>query len=150
MLTMLWNISVSLRGYLRYYMPTNRAVDWLRTPGGMKWALPVAVVATPAYLFAMSICASLVERGGPVYLNCLVPMFAWNSLKFAGTGLWALAYSSTLWLVRSESSLRSHGELDDTDMDVSGSAIRIVSGHSRVLRPYRPRLLVPREYRARR
>ena len=100
MLTTLWNGSASLRGYLRFYMPTNRAVDWLRTPRGMKWAIPVAVFVIPAYLFAMSICATLVERGGPGYLNCLVALFAWNSIKFAVLGLWALVRSSTLWLFR--------------------------------------------------
>ena len=100
MLAMLWNVSASLRGYLRFYMPTNRAVDWLRTPSGMKWAIPVAVVAIPAYLFAMSICATLIERGGPGYLNCLLAVFAWNAVKFAALGLWALVRSSTLWLVR--------------------------------------------------
>ena len=65
MLTLLWNLSAAIRGYLRFYMPTNRAVDWLRTPRGLKWAIPVALVATPAYLFAMSVCATIVERGGP-------------------------------------------------------------------------------------
>ncbi|SFB38450.1 hypothetical protein SAMN05192575_109135 [Nocardioides alpinus] len=101
MLALLWNTSTSLRGCLRSHMPTNRVVDWLRTPGGTVWAIPVAVVAVPAYLFAMSICATLVERGGPGYLNCLVAIFAWNSIKFAGAGLWALVRSSTPWLERS-------------------------------------------------
>ena len=50
MLALLWNLSAAIRGYLRFYMPTNRAVDWLRTPRGLKWAIPVALVATPAYL----------------------------------------------------------------------------------------------------
>jgi hypothetical protein len=82
-------------------MATDRAVDWLRTPGGMKWATPVAVVAILAYLFAMCICATLVEHGGSGYLTCLVALFAWNSVKFAGMGLWALVRSPTLWLARS-------------------------------------------------
>lgn len=94
MLALLWNVSASLRGH----MPTNRAVDWLRTPGGMKWAVPVAVIAVPAYLFAMSICATLVERGGPGSLNFLVAVFAWNSIKFAALGLGALVRASTRWL----------------------------------------------------
>ncbi len=53
MLTLLWNLSTAIRGYLRFYMPTNRAVDWLRTPLGLKWALPVALVATPTYLLTV-------------------------------------------------------------------------------------------------
>ena len=50
MLTALWHLSAAIRGYLRFYMPTNRAVDWLRTPRGLKWAIPVAFLATPTYL----------------------------------------------------------------------------------------------------
>lgn len=101
MLALLWKTSTSLRGCLRSYMPTNRVVDWLRTPGGTVWAIPVAVVAVPAYLFAMSICATLVERGGPGYLNCLVAAFTWNSIKFAVLGLWALVRTLPMWLARS-------------------------------------------------
>lgn len=100
MLTVLWNVSAALGGCLRH-MPTNRAVDWLRTRAGMKWTVPVAVVATPAYLFAMSVCATLVERGGPGFLNCLVAIFAWNSIKFGVLGVLALVRLSTLWLVTS-------------------------------------------------
>ncbi len=100
MLTMLWNGSALLRGYLRSSMPTNRVVDWLRTPNGLKWAVPVAAMAIPAYLFAMSICATLVERGGPGCLNCLVALFAWDSIKFAVLGLLAVLRLSTMWLAR--------------------------------------------------
>jgi hypothetical protein len=82
MLALLWNLSAAIRGYLRFYMPTNRALDWLRTPCGLKCALPVALVVTPAYLFAMSVCAVVAEHPGLGYLNVLVLLFAWNSMKF--------------------------------------------------------------------
>lgn len=78
MLALVWNLSAALNGYMRFYMPTNRAVDWLRTPPGPKWAIPVALVATPTYLYAMSICATTVKQGGPSYLNVLVFLFAWK------------------------------------------------------------------------
>lgn len=100
MLALLWNASACVRSYLRSHMPTNRLVDWLRTPGGTRWAVPVAVVAIPTYLFAMSICATLVERGGPRILNCLVAVFAWNSIKFAVLGLWAPVRTLTRWLAK--------------------------------------------------
>ena len=83
MLTLLWSLSAAIRGYLRFYMPTNRAVDWLRTARGLKWAMPVALVATPAYLLAMKICSTIVADGGPGYLNVLVVLFFWNAMKFA-------------------------------------------------------------------
>lgn len=94
MFSLLWHLSIALRGYLRFYMPTNRAVDWLRTPRGLKWAIPVALVAVPAYVFAMSVCATLVERGGPGYLNVLVILFFWNAMKFA----WLAVLSPVLML----------------------------------------------------
>jgi hypothetical protein len=83
MLALMWNLSAALTGYLRHYMPANRTVDWLRTPPGLKWAIPVALVATLTYLFAMSICATTVKQGGPGCLNVLVLLFAWNAFKFA-------------------------------------------------------------------
>lgn len=82
MLALLWNVSAAVRGYMRFYMPTNIAIDFLRTPRGLKWAIPVVIVAVPAYLFAMSVCATIVERGGRGYLNVFVVLFFWNAAKF--------------------------------------------------------------------
>jgi hypothetical protein len=45
--------------------------------------VPVALVAVPAYLLAMSLCAVLVERDGHGWLNVLVILFFWNAMKFA-------------------------------------------------------------------
>ena len=53
MIASFWNLSAAIRGYFRHYMPTNRAIDWLRTPRGLKVALPVAALAALAYLLAM-------------------------------------------------------------------------------------------------
>lgn len=41
MLALLWNLSAAIRGYLRFYMPTNRALDWLRTPHGLNLDPPI-------------------------------------------------------------------------------------------------------------
>jgi hypothetical protein len=87
MFALLWHLSVMLRDYLRVYMPSNRTLDWLRGPLGRKWAIPVALIATPSYFFATSVCATIVERGGPACLNLLVLLFAWNAIKFAATGV---------------------------------------------------------------
>jgi hypothetical protein len=83
MLALLWNLSAAIRGYLRFYMPTNRALDWLRTPHRLKWAVPAAVVLTPAYLYAMSVAAVIGARPGLGWLNVLVILFCWNGVKFA-------------------------------------------------------------------
>jgi hypothetical protein len=87
MFSLFWNLSAALNGYVRFYMPTNRVLERLHTPRALKWAIPVALIATPAYLFAMSVCAVLIERGGPGYLNVLVLLFAWNAMKFAALAM---------------------------------------------------------------
>jgi hypothetical protein len=86
MIGLLWTLSAALRSYSRACLPSNRAVDWLRAPPGLKWALPVALTLVPAYLFAASVCATAVDRGGPDYLNALVMLFVWNAVKFAVMG----------------------------------------------------------------
>lgn len=83
MLNSLWNLSAAIRGYLRFYMPTNRAVDWLRGPRGLKWAIPVALVATPTYLGLTALAIELAGRPGLGLLNLLVFLFFWNAAKFA-------------------------------------------------------------------
>lgn len=92
MLTALWDLSAAIRGYLRCYMPTNRAVDWLRNPRGLKWAIPIAVVATPAYLGLTALAIQGAARPGLGWLNVLLFLFFWNAAKFA----WVAALSLPL------------------------------------------------------
>ncbi len=73
--TLLWNLSAAIRGYLRFYMPTNRVIDWLRSPRGLKWAVPVTLVAVPTYLLARSVCVVLADRPTLGWLNLLVVLF---------------------------------------------------------------------------
>ncbi len=40
MLTLMWNISAAIRGYMRFYMPSNIAIDLLRTPCGPSGPCP--------------------------------------------------------------------------------------------------------------
>jgi hypothetical protein len=82
MLTLLWNLSAAIRDYLRFYMPTNRAVDWLRSPRGLKWAIPVALVATPVYLGLTALAIQFADRPGLGWLNILMFFFFWNAMKF--------------------------------------------------------------------
>lgn len=91
MLTMLWNLSAAIRGYLRFYMPTNRALDWLRTPRGLRWAVPVALVAVPGYLVAMAISAQVALRPGLGWLNVMVLLCFWNAAKLAWMAMISLA-----------------------------------------------------------
>jgi hypothetical protein len=68
-------------------MPTNRAVDWRRTPRGLKWAITVAVVVTPAYLGLAALCIRLAAHSGIGWLNVLVLTFFCNAMKLAWMAL---------------------------------------------------------------
>ena len=95
MLALSIHVAATVHRYLALYMPTNRLIEWLRTPLGLKWAVPVALVTVPVYLFATSVCATVVDRGGPGYSNMLVLLFAWNAIKLAVTG--AVSLPMLLW-----------------------------------------------------
>lgn len=85
MIRLLWATSVRTRYFLRRYMPTNIALDAIRTRRGLKWGVPAMLLAAP-YLLAASICANLVADGGPGWINLLVILFVWNALKFIVMG----------------------------------------------------------------
>jgi hypothetical protein len=75
--------------YLRVYAPTNIALDYLRSRRGLKWALPASLVLTAAYWGGGYAVTSLIENGGPGWLNLLAALLAWNGLRFAMLGLWS-------------------------------------------------------------
>lgn len=90
MLRLLWAASVRIRYFLRRYMPTNILLDLIRTRRGLKWDIPAMLLAA-SYLLAASICTSIIEDGGPGWLNFLVLLFIWNALKFLVMGPVSLA-----------------------------------------------------------
>jgi hypothetical protein len=53
----------------------------------LKWAVPVALVVTPTYLYATSAAAIVAQRPGLGCLNLMVLLFVWNAMKFAVMGL---------------------------------------------------------------
>lgn len=81
MFRLLWAASGHTRYYLRRYMPTNVAIDAIRTRRGLKWGVPAMLLAAPC-LLAASICTNLIADGGPGWLNLLVLLFIWNAFKF--------------------------------------------------------------------
>ncbi len=80
MIRQLWNLSVHARAFLRHYMPTNILLDALRTRRGLKWGIPAMLLAAP-YLLAAAICTTLIADGGPGWLNLLVLLCLWNTIK---------------------------------------------------------------------
>lgn len=94
MFRLLWAISVRTRYFLRRYMPTNIALDAIRTRRGLKWGLPAMLLALP-YLGFAALCVNLINDGGPDWVNILVLLFCWNALKFVVIGP-----LSVIWLAR--------------------------------------------------
>ncbi|HMN41498.1 MAG TPA: hypothetical protein PKE29_11685 [Phycisphaerales bacterium] len=81
MIRQLWNLSVHTRAFLRRYMPTNILLDAIRTRRGLKWGVPAMLLAMP-YLLAASTFTTLIADGGPGWLNLLVLLCLWNTMKF--------------------------------------------------------------------
>lgn len=81
MIRLLWALRVRTRHFLRRYMPANILLDLIRTRHGLKWGVPVMLLAAP-YLLVGSICTNLLANGGPGWLNFLAILFIWNAIKF--------------------------------------------------------------------
>ncbi|NHN54341.1 sulfate permease [Calidifontibacter sp. DB0510] len=85
MIRLIWTASANTRYFLRRYMPTNIALDAIRTRRGLKWGVPAMLLAIP-YLYAASVLTVLIDDGAPDWLYVLVFLFIWNALKFAIMG----------------------------------------------------------------
>ncbi|GAA2965872.1 sulfate permease [Microbacterium schleiferi] len=81
MIRQLWTLSVHTRAFLRRYMLTNILLDAIRTRRGLKWGVPAMLLAVP-YLLAASTFTTLIADGGPGWLNLLVLLCLWNTMKF--------------------------------------------------------------------
>ena len=80
-------------------MPTNFAIDLLRTPRRLKWTIPAAVVAVPLYLYAASVVATISERGGQDRLNVLLIPLVRNAMK----SVWLAMLSPFIGLAQPDS-----------------------------------------------
>lgn len=94
------SIPAASSGYLRLYMPTNRAVGWLRSPRGLKQAIHVALVATPADLGLTALAIQGAAHPGLGWLNVLVFLLFWNAMKFAWMAVLSLSLMAGRALAR--------------------------------------------------
>lgn len=100
MFRLIWTISVHLRAFMRRYMPTNIALDALRSRRGLKWGVPAMLIALP-YLYAASILTSLIDDGAPKWLYAIAIVLIWDAFKFITMGPVSLV---TLFRVRAAES----------------------------------------------
>jgi len=104
--------------YLRVYAPTNIALDYFRSRRGLKWALPASLVLTPAYWGAGYAVTTVIENGGPGWLNLVSGLCAWNGIKFAMLGLWSPILLAKVVLTEKVDALRT--ELAQTEPPTAG------------------------------
>lgn len=85
MFRLLWAASVHTRYYLRRYMPTNVALDAIRTRRGLKWGMPAMLLAIP-YLLIANVCSQLIDDAAPGWLHLVVLWSIWCALKMLWIG----------------------------------------------------------------
>ena len=71
--------------FLRRFMPTAIVIDAINTRRGLKWGVPAMLLAVP-YAVAAEYCRAQIEAGGPGWLNLLVLVSLWNTIKFVVIG----------------------------------------------------------------
>ena len=76
-------LAATIHSHLQAFAPTNILLRRLRTRGGLKWAIPAALLIVPAYLFAAAITTAVIDDSGPGWLNLVVLTCIWNAIKFA-------------------------------------------------------------------
>lgn len=81
MLRLIWTLSVYVRSFMRRFMPTNIALDALRTRRGLKWGVPAMLLAV-VYFYAASVATVLIDSGGFKWLYLVMLVCIWNALKF--------------------------------------------------------------------
>lgn len=84
MFRLIWAASVRTHGILSY-APTNLLIAATRTRRGLRWGIPAMLLAIP-YLLAAYWCVTTIENGGPGWLNLVVLLCGWNSIKLTLNG----------------------------------------------------------------
>ena len=85
MFRLIWITGIYVRSFMRRFMPTNIALDALRTRRGLKWGAPAMLLAIP-YFFAAAYLTALIDDGAPKWLYVIALTSIWNALKFAVNG----------------------------------------------------------------
>lgn len=81
MIRLSWILSVYVRSFMRRFMPTNVALNALRTRRGLKWGVPTMLLAV-VYFYAASVMTVLIDSGGSRWLYLVMLVCIWNALKF--------------------------------------------------------------------
>jgi hypothetical protein len=124
MFRLLWVLSTWVRYYLRRYLPSNIALDAIRTRRGLKWGIPAMLLAAP-YLLIVHVCTTAIENGGPGYLNLAVLVAAWSALKVILMGPWSLFLLVSARLSEASGRRRARRQVSVSSADVGAGSIAL-------------------------
>lgn len=81
MLRTIWIASLYVRAFMRRFMPTNIALDKLRSRRGLKWGVP-AMLFSVAYFYLAALTSVLIDGGASKWLYLVMIVCIWNAFKF--------------------------------------------------------------------
>ena len=80
-------LAAAAHTYLDAYAPTNILMRTLRDPGRQRLAFPVSAGLAVSYGLLGAWLTSIIDSGGPGWLNPLALLCAWNTIKFGWLAL---------------------------------------------------------------
>lgn len=83
MLGLCFHVAFGLHVLLHRHAPTNRLMRAVRARTGPPWLPAATLLAGVGYFYATRICVTIVESGGPGWVNLLVLLFGWNAIKLS-------------------------------------------------------------------
>ncbi len=86
-------LAATAHAYVDAYAPTNILIRTLRTTEAQRLALPISALLVIAYGLLGAWLTSIIDSGGPAWLNPLALLCAWNTIKFAWVAVASAAAS---------------------------------------------------------
>lgn len=90
-----WSLSSRTFGLFQSYAPSNIVIRRVHTRSGIKWGPLVGLVGVAVYGTIMAVAVTLLHHGAPGWINLIVLVAFWNTIKFA-----FLVPTSTIRLLR--------------------------------------------------
>jgi uncharacterized PurR-regulated membrane protein YhhQ (DUF165 family) len=78
-----WAISARLYYLCQRFAPSNIVIRRVHTRTGIKWGPLVGLAGVALYGLLMLVTATVVRDGGPGWVNLVVLVAFWNTLRFA-------------------------------------------------------------------
>jgi hypothetical protein len=77
-----WAVSTRLHNLFRRFAPSNILIRRTQTRTGIKWGPLVGVAAAVLYGLLMLATATVLRKGGPGWVDLIVLLAFWNTVKF--------------------------------------------------------------------